>query len=130
MKKRIINALLLITSLSLILFVSIKLLDLIHFKCVFRKLFGIFCAGCGTTRMIKSMFSFEFYQAFRYNPFMFILLVLTLIYIFYMIIIYIRKEEIKYPSFKLVIIIVILLFIYMLLRNLPGLEFLRPTFIS
>ena len=130
MKKRTINVLLLITSLSLILFASIKFLDLIHFKCVFRKLFGIFCAGCGTTRMIKSMFTLNFYQAFRYNPFMFILTILGLIYLIYMIIIYIRKEEIKFPSFKIIIIIVILLFIYMLLRNLPGFEFLRPTFVS
>jgi len=130
MKKRTINVLLLITSLSLILFASIKFLDLIHFKCVFRKLFGIYCAGCGTTRMIKSMFFLNFNQAFRYNPFMFILSILSLMYILYMIIIYIKKEEVKIPSFKLVIVIVVLLFIYMLLRNLPGFEFLRPTFVS
>ena len=130
MKKRLLIILCFLFFCIFCLIISLKVLDSIHFKCIFKYFFGIYCAGCGTTRMIKSMFSLEFYQAFRYNPFMFILSILGLIYILYMIIIYIKKEEVKIPSFKWVIVIVVLLFVYMLLRNLPGFEFLRPTFIS
>lgn len=126
MKKRLLNVFgILIACLFLIILV-VNILDVIHFKCIFKGLFGIYCAGCGTTRMIKSMFSLNFYQAFRYNPFMFILSILSLLYILYMVIIYVRKGKVKLPSFKLVIIIIILLFIYMLFRNVPGFEYLRP----
>ena len=130
MKNRLLKVLCVLSFSILCLIMFLKILDIIHFKCIFKHLFGIYCAGCGTTRMIKSMFFLNFNQAFRYNPFMFILSILSLMYILYMIIIYIKKEEVKIPSFKLVIVIVVLLFIYMLLRNLPGFEFLRPTFIS
>ena len=69
-------------------------LDFIHYECPFRKLLHIYCPGCGTTRMIKAIMHLEIYQAFRYNPLMFIILVIFLpIYIIINIIIYIRKKK-------------------------------------
>ena len=41
--------------------------------CVWDMQFGVKCAGCGMTRMFKSMFRFDFISAFFYNPFMFIM---------------------------------------------------------
>lgn len=127
MKKRILNLILIIISSLSVLLLAFYILDLINFKCIFKELFNIYCAGCGTTRMIKALLDFEIYQAFRYNPFMFLLTFITFIFLIYNMIFYLVKGKLKKISFKVIIFIVVLLFIYMLLRNVSGLEFLRPT---
>lgn len=127
MKKRLFNLVLIIISAVIFLLITIYLLELINFTCIYRKLFNIYCPGCGLTRMIKSLFEFKIYQAFRYNPLFFVLLILIIPYLINYLILYIRKGIVKNINFKLIIFIVILLFIYMLLRNLPGFEFLLPT---
>lgn len=130
MKKRILIALGISLTLLLLLIIIMKFMELINFKCIFKHLFGIYCAGCGTTRMIKSLFSFQFYQAFRYNPFVFILLAMGILYALCVVFIYVKTGKVKPPSFKVLLIIIALLFIYMILRNIPGFEFLRPTILS
>ena len=40
----------------------------IGIPCVFRKLTGFMCPGCGTTRMLVSLFRFDFVAAWNYNP--------------------------------------------------------------
>lgn len=94
---------------------------------MYRELFDIYCAGCGFTRMIKSIIKLDFYQAFRYNPLLFILLILFTPYLIYQIYLYIRYGNIKKTSLKLLIILVIILFIYMFLRNIPKFDYLIPT---
>ncbi len=127
MKKRIIKVFGISLALLLLIIMLIKLMDFINFKCIFKYLFGIYCAGCGTTRMIKAMFSLQFYQAFRYNPFVFILLIIGVLYALYLMITYVKTGKIKIPSFKILLIIIFLLFIYMILRNISYFEVLRPT---
>lgn len=126
MKKRIFIVSSIIFAVLFLLFFGIKILDLINYKCIFRELFGFYCAGCGTTRMLKSIFEFEFYKAFRYNSFLFILLIIGLIYIFYLIIYYIKEGKLKLPSLKVILIIIAMLFLYSILRNIPCFYFLRP----
>ena len=51
-----------------------------HFVCEIQEYFGIYCAGCGVTRMIKSALHLDIYQAFRWNPYMFFTLpIITII---------------------------------------------------
>lgn len=126
MKKRILNVLIGVILLLLLLLITIKVLDLIHFKCIFRKLFNIYCAGCGTTRMIKCILRLKLKKAFMYNPFMFILLILFLIYLIYFIVLYIKTGKKAFLNYKILIVLAITLLIYMLLRNIPQLYFLRP----
>ena len=126
MKKRIINIFTLIITLVLILL----FLKLINYKCIYRELFNIYCAGCGFTRMIESIINLKFYQAFRYNPLFFILFIIYIPYFIYQVYIYIRYGNIKKPSLKLLIILVIILFIYMVLRNIPLFNYLIPTKIN
>ena len=126
MKKRIINIFTLIITLVLILL----FLKLINYKCIYRELFNIYCAGCGFTRMIESIINLKFYQAFRYNPLFFILFIIFIPYFIYHIYLYIRYGNIKKPSLKLLIILVIILFIYMVLRNIPLFNYLIPTKIN
>ena len=126
MKKRIINIFTLIITLVLILL----FLKLINYKCIYRELFNIYCAGCGFTRMIESIINLKFYQAFRYNPLLFILLIIFIPYFIYQVYIYIRYSNIKKPSLRLLIILVIILSIYMFLRNIPLFNYLIPTKIN
>lgn len=77
--------------------------------------------------MIKSIFKLDFYQAFRYNPLMFIYSILFSIYILYNIYIYIKYKKVLYPSKKAIIILFIITIIYTILRNIPEFSFLAPT---
>ena len=62
--------LLLITGILIIIFVynyNIKI------PCIFFELTNLYCSGCGMTRAIKSLITFDFYQAIRYNVLIIIL---------------------------------------------------------
>ena len=106
----------------------IVFLDIINYECIYRKLFNLYCPGCGMTRMLKSLFSLDFYQAFRYNPLMFIIFVFVLpVYLILNIISYIKKKKfIKITKAEIIIFILIML-IYFVLRNLEIGEYLIPT---
>ena len=93
MRKRIFKVLVFVIIFFLALIISIKVLDIVHFKCIFRNLFNIYCVGCGTTRMLKCIFKLKFKEAFMYNPLVFILLILFLIYLIYFIAVYIKTGK-------------------------------------
>lgn len=123
MKKRIFYIILLLLTLIIILYS----LDLINYKCIYKELFNIYCAGCGFTRMIKSIIKLDFYQAFRYNPLFFILFVLFIPYVIYQIFLYVKFGYIKKPNLKSLIFLVSIFIAYMILRNIPTFNYLIPT---
>ncbi len=45
-------------------------------NCAFRSRTGLLCPGCGGSRMFLSLFRLEIGEAFRYNPFLFLCLIL------------------------------------------------------
>ena len=98
--------------------------------CPIHYLFHIYCPGCGITRMIISIFKLNFYQAFRYNPYVFTLLVLFILYGIYALIRYIITKKRPHISIKLLVGIAISLIVYMILRNIPLFDFLAPTQIN
>ena len=63
---------------GIILLLSLLLLILILFHinipCPINLVTGLHCPGCGLTRMLKAICEFNFYQAFRYNMLLFILM--------------------------------------------------------
>lgn len=127
MKKRLFKVILITALVILVILLSIKILDLIHFRCLFKYMFNFYCAGCGTTRMIKSLKKLDFYQSFRYNPGVFILSIMLFIYLILLIYNYIFKGIVVFPNTKILIVIIIVLFIYMILRNIPYFNYLVPT---
>jgi len=100
------------------------------YECSIKEVFGIDCVGCGATRMFKSLIKLEFYQAFRYNPFIFSLLVLVILYIIYVLICLIMRKKIYKPNLKFFIILFIIAIIFMILRNISIFSFLKPTIVK
>lgn len=43
-------------------------------QCIFRKMTGLDCPGCGTTRALYHLLHGHVWTAFRFNPLMFVLL--------------------------------------------------------
>jgi len=103
------------------------LLHLISYECPFYKYFHIWCSGCGGMRMIDSIIKFDFYQAFRYNPFLFILFIIGIIYFIVALIIYIKKKVFYVPSLLTIYILIGLFILFMILRNIPAFSYLIPT---
>ena len=104
-KKNIITFLVLLAILIIYFFVY-KLTGL-AIQCPIHYLTNYYCPGCGVTRMLFSIIKLDFYQAFRFNPLVFILLV---IYIIYFIIKYVFKVKINVPNkviYSLTVVLII-----------------------
>lgn len=118
-----------ISAITIIIVALINILIVLvgNFKCPWNETFDIYCVGCGGTRMFYSLLKLEFYQAFRYNPFIFILLILLIIYINYIIICKILKKKYYKLNIKHLIIISAIAIIFMILRNIEYFSYLQPT---
>lgn len=125
---------------SFIIFICLFLLLLLYFylnyymsfsiPCLFHELTGLYCPGCGITRMIFSILQFDFYQAFRWNIFLFILIP---IFLGYGIVYYVDWTFDKTPPVLPNWFWNILLFsaiLFGILRNIPYFHYLIPTLIS
>ena len=126
MSKRLFKVLAIYAIVSLCAILLVNLVDFVNFECLYKKLLNMYCAGCGVTRMFESMFHLDFYQAFRFNPFMFILVIFFFIFSIVNSIRYIIGKKMYRLPLKVIIAIGISLAIYMVLRNIPGFEFLLP----
>lgn len=114
----------------LISFVSLLLGINITIPCIFNKITNLYCPGCGLTRMFMSIIKLDFYQAFRYNPLVFILLIFSsLLLIFNKIYQHITHKKIKIPK-SVYIILIFVVITYSILRNIPWFSFLAPTLVK
>ena len=127
MKKKLISTFILI----LLLIGYLILGNKFHFyiDCPINRITGLYCTGCGITRMLLSIIQLDFYQAFRYNPLIFLSIPVIIVFIIDKIIT--KKEPLynKIPT-KIWIIIIVILIVYGILRNIPFFDFLAPTIIK
>lgn len=94
--------------------------------CIFYKITGLYCPGCGITRLLFALVNLEFYESFKYNPWIFILIVLGLFYLICKLFIFLKfKKIIKIPNYVYIILIIISI-IFGIFRNIPGFDFLGP----
>ena len=115
---------------SLGIIINIILVLIFEPPCLWKKNFNIECAGCGGTRMLKSLLKFDFYQAFRFNPFLFSLLFLYFLYLSYVLVSKILKKNYYQVNNKDLFIMLILTILFMILRNISIFNFLKPTIVS
>ncbi len=77
--------------------------------------------------MVVALLHLDFYQAFRWNPFLFIFFIIAFIYLIVMTIIYIKKKVFVLPSYRVWIVFLILTVGFMIIRNIPAFVYLIPT---
>ena len=91
--------------------------------CPIKTITGLDCPGCGITRMFVALFHGNIYQAFRYNPLVFIELPIIFILLF----LYKYKKEYRKVINILFAMLLIVTIVYGVLRNIPMFYFLAPT---
>lgn len=100
-----------------------------YLPCPFHYLTGYYCPGCGVTRMIVSIIKLDFYQAFRYNPLLFLFIPVIITYLFLQVRYETKgiKNVMNEKRFnKGWFIFVIIFVIYGVLRNTTYFSFLAP----
>lgn len=101
----------------------------IYIPCLFHAITGFYCPGCGVTRMLLSMFNFNFYQAFRYNNLLFVLSPFALLLFIEYCYSLIRKRTPFYKKIPDVIwyILIIILIVFGIIRNI--FPYFSPTIV-
>lgn len=94
------------------------------FPCLFNKLTGLYCPGCGMTRALHSLMHFNFYQAIRYNVLIALIPPLLGMYIF------MRYKAMEGYSEIIIYVMLALAIAYGIGRNMPILDSLQPTTIG
>ena len=127
MKKRYIKYLIFILTLGIYLIIG-KKYDILP-KCPIYYFFKVHCPGCGVTRMLFAIFKLNFYQAFRYNPLLFILFPFAVFLFVQNEYSFIKKKKSIYKGIpnKVWYALIVILLIYGVLRNI--ISYLAPTII-
>lgn len=130
MRKKLIIFILLIVVLICYLLIG----DYFHvfLFCPIKKFFGIYCPGCGVTRMLLSILKGDFYQAFRFNPLLFLGLPFFCFYYCYYLYCLFTARKNRFSSFEPNIwyFLIAVFIVYGVLRNLSFFDFLQPTIVS
>ena len=100
--------------------------------CPIKKFLGLYCPGCGVTRMLLSMLKGNFYQAFRYNPLLFLGLPFFSFYYCYYLYCFFAARKNKFSSLEPGIwyFLITIFVVYGVLRNISFFDFLQPTIVS
>lgn len=109
--------------LPFIYFISYELLGF-SVPCLFHKITHLYCPGCGVTRLLFSLLKLDFYQAFRYNPLIFVVLICYVIYKLINL-----KYHFKLPKYTVYIVLLVVI-LFGVLRNIDTFSFLKPTRIN
>lgn len=121
MKKRLIRVLIILSILSILGLIYVYIFENNIFKvpCIFNKLTGKLCPGCGITRCIVSILHGDFKKAYHYNRLVFILLPLVTIYIIYWLYNYIVENDNYYKlNNKIYILLTIVTLLFGIIRNI------------
>lgn len=125
---KVINRVLLLGILGLLYYVFGKFTGL-YIPCIFYKVTGWYCPGCGVTRMFHALLEGDFYRAFNSNEALFLLLPFFVIGFLVYIIRYIKTgtgKNSKAESFFIYLVLVIVI-LFGIVRNLPQFGFLQPV---
>lgn len=108
--------------------IFMKLTDL-AIPCMFYKITGKYCPGCGITRMILAMLRLDFATALRQNCLLFFLLPCFLFYSIWKGIHYIKtgKQRSGLTERVVVMVVLVLVMAFWIMRNMPQFAFLAPV---
>ena len=96
--------------------------------CLFHTVTGLYCPGCGVSRMCLSILSLDFASAFKANAAVFLLLPPGLVMALRMAVRYVRTGNTRPTQVQTCVfdVMVGVLLVFGVVRNLPGFEGLRP----
>lgn len=97
--------------------------------CLFHQITGLYCPGCGITRMMMALLHFQFKEAFRNNPVICVCLpILGMIGVRWSIR-YCKTGDMKFKKWEeyMFLIMIVLFILFGVLRNLPSMQMLRPV---
>lgn len=115
-------------AIGLFYYVSYKYLDL-SLPCVFKRLTGLYCPGCGLTRMFSAIIEGDFSAAIRYNSLCFVLLPFFIFLAVRYSVLYLKNGKslgCGRGDVIMLSVLVALLFAFAILRNIPAFSFLAP----
>jgi len=96
--------------------------------CLIYSKTGFSCPTCGVTRMLTEIVTtFDLYQAFRYNPVMFVILPVLGILLIVQSISYIKYGKFTRNYDRILSAIAFIIVAFGILRNIPMLYWLLPT---
>jgi hypothetical protein len=102
----------------------------IGIPCPIHEILGIFCPGCGISRMFFAIFELNFYQAFRYNPLLFCYLPFGIILFIDYIVAYVYDKKTvifkRIPNYCWIILLLITV-AFGIIRNIGPFKILAPT---
>ena len=100
----------------------------ISIPCMFKEITGLYCPGCGVTRMCINLIQLNFYDAFRSNQACFFVFPVLEVIFARRAYCYVKYGAVKNEKWMSVItvIIIIVLLVFGVLRNSPYFDFLRP----
>ena len=89
--------------------------------CIFYKVTGLMCPGCGVTRMVRSIIALDFSSAFHYNPVVFVTSPILLYFVgkSYLCWLFNKKQKERLWEKVLLYLVIVLLLGYGILRNIP-----------
>lgn len=99
-----------------------------YIPCLFHKITGLYCPGCGITRMIQAIVRLEFVEAFWYNPLVFCLIPFIGLYLINLIRSNLNKKKLFGDKTRKVFwnVTLVITIAFWVLRNIPALSFLAP----
>lgn len=90
----------------------------IGIPCIFNKVTGLLCPGCGITRCLFSLVNFKIKEAYYYNQLITIMFIPILVYYIYYIYCYIFNKESIININKVSKYLLLLVIIFGILRNM------------
>lgn len=105
------------------------LLYLLKIPCIFSSISGLYCAGCGTGRMLHSLLHLDFRSAFAYNPFMMVFLPIMAVFLIVQAVLYVKKGTLfaSMPAKSFLLLVILLGLLFSVMRNLSAFSYLAPV---
>lgn len=118
LKNRIIKAILFIL-LGVLYLLVVNVLGY-GIPCFFHLVTGLFCPGCGVTRMLVAMIHLDFKEAFLSNQALFVLQPIIYYFVLKQIYFYLTQGKVTYSKFErfLICFSIVLLFLCTIYRNI------------
>lgn len=88
--------------------------------CLFNKVTGLKCPGCGITHMYMAMLELDFYKAFKHNPYVFVIQPILYYFIIKEYLDWLRNVKTTFNKFENIVLLLLIAssLVFTVLRNI------------